>query len=483
MLASPKWLILAFVLFLFTSGIEANSKRAQPFKRVFTPQAPSIRVLRRETNPQTLVKRSTFAQDAAVLHSDTLLMRFSVDDEPVSVVLRPSRDLVSPVAKINYHSTDALGRKSVKSVPLLRQDFRAYEGMVVHEAHVNKWWKEEAAGLVRGDELKDERTRGWARITLRQQDDAWDGAMSIDGHLHHFKPLHSYLRDRSSLDPDPPISALARRGRPGGATIIARERDAFSDHEGHSCSHDTLDFNIDSHNPIYQSARQIAFDDALGFSKPQPQSWLGHILGEQPHPRSFRPSHHHKRQDIAGTTGNDGLNSTSGFVDSIGSTNGCPTDQRVLFIGVAADCTAVQSYGSQDEARQQILAEMNTVSGLYQRTFNVALGVVEMEVMDPSCPSSANADVAWNVPCGTNSVDLNTRLSLFSQWRGNKGGSDGAGLWHLRELTLLPLLTLADALEQSRTAILAKKLVLHGWVSFAESKPARAEDRPPLAPQ
>lgn len=28
-------------------------------------------------------------------------------------------------------------------------------------------------------------------------------------------------------------------------------------------------------------------------------------------------------------------------------------------------------------------------------------------------------------------MDLNTRLSIFSQWRGNKGGGDGAGLWHL----------------------------------------------------
>lgn len=46
--------------------------------------------------------------------------------------------------------------------------------------------------------------------------------------------------------------------------------------------------------------------------------------------------------------------------------------------------------------------------------------------MDPSNP--------WNVGCpegGSPGLDLNDRLSVFSAWRGAKGGADGAGLWHL----------------------------------------------------
>lgn len=68
-------------------------------------------------------------------------------------------------------------------------------------------------------------------------------------------------------------------------------------------------------------------------------------------------------------------------------------------------------------------------------------GIVELVVMNSSCPTtSAQVDQAnaWNVPCQSSSgaggnigVDLNTRLSIFSQWRGDKGGGDGAGLWHL----------------------------------------------------
>jgi len=59
--------------------------------------------------------------------------------------------------------------------------------------------------------------------------------------------------------------------------------------------------------------------------------------------------------------------------------------------------------------------------------------VVEMQVMDESCPTSANASQPWNLACSNSSsgVDLNDRLSLFSQWRSDKGGSDGVGVWHL----------------------------------------------------
>lgn len=46
------------------------------------------------------------------------------------------------------------------------------------------------------------------------------------------------------------------------------------------------------------------------------------------------------------------------------------------------------------------------------------------------CPTTADPAVPWNVNCSTPNVDLDTRLSYFSQWRGAKG-NDGAGLWHL----------------------------------------------------
>ncbi len=45
------------------------------------------------------------------------------------------------------------------------------------------------------------------------------------------------------------------------------------------------------------------------------------------------------------------------------------------------------------------------------------------------CPTTADPTAPWNVAC-SDSVTLNDRLSIFSQWRGDKG-DDSAGLWHL----------------------------------------------------
>lgn len=87
----------------------------------------------------------------------------------------------------------------------------------------------------------------------------------------------------------------------------------------------------------------------------------------------------------------------------------------------------------------RLTANLNTVSALYQRTFNVSLGAVEFQVVNGSCPSTATQSLPWNTACASPSsggssssaLSLNARLSAFSQWRGNKGGGDGAGLWHL----------------------------------------------------
>jgi hypothetical protein len=98
-------------------------------------------------------------------------------------------------------------------------------------------------------------------------------------------------------------------------------------------------------------------------------------------------------------------------------------------MGFALDCNYVQGRDSAQEAREHILEVMNQVSDLYRRTFNVSLGIIELEVEDATCPTSTPSDKTWNVGCGSN-LSLDERLSRFSQWRGNKG-DDGAGLWHL----------------------------------------------------
>jgi hypothetical protein len=79
-------------------------------------------------------------------------------------------------------------------------------------------------------------------------------------------------------------------------------------------------------------------------------------------------------------------------------------------------------------AWQQILNDWNSASNLYTSTFNISLGIIKLEVHDPTCPSSVDEANPWNVPCS--SLTLDDRLSVFSKWRAGLG-DDGAGLWHL----------------------------------------------------
>jgi len=97
-------------------------------------------------------------------------------------------------------------------------------------------------------------------------------------------------------------------------------------------------------------------------------------------------------------------------------------------MGVAADCTYVATYGSQEKAATQILTNWNSASSLYKSTFNVSLGIAELEIRDEICPNTTDASFPWNVAC--TSAELDIRLSLFSQWRGTRS-NDSLGLWHL----------------------------------------------------
>ncbi|KAF9326399.1 hypothetical protein BG006_010165 [Podila minutissima] len=111
--------------------------------------------------------------------------------------------------------------------------------------------------------------------------------------------------------------------------------------------------------------------------------------------------------------------------------SGCPQTRMVAYIGVAADCTYVRSYNGLANARKQIFADFNTASGIYESTFNVALGIKAMVIESMNCPKIPAKGVAWNQECSTN-YTISNRLSDFSFWRGQSGrAADGIGLWHL----------------------------------------------------
>jgi hypothetical protein len=237
---------------------------------------------------------------------------------------------------------------------------------------------------------------GNARVTVHHADHEpiWEGVFTIAGIDYHVLTRDKYLRTKS------PHDVMVDEV---GDMVIFRNEDAL-DHENEftaqSCSHDKLGYNNHTTNPVFRN-----------------------------HPSGLpmlAPDGLFKRQST-GDTG--GMTSGNNFIDSIGDNSGCPTSQRIVYMGVALDCNYVTTYGSTDAARTQVLSVWNEASALYRSTFQISLGINELVVQDANCPTSTPQDATWNVHCD-NDLTLDERLSRFSQWRGDRS-SDGLGLWHL----------------------------------------------------
>jgi hypothetical protein len=413
----------------------------------------------------------------------------------VVLSLRPSKDLVHPngIKSIERHWDEETESWSTVEKRIGREEVKVYEGWVVkndgkrseeEEELLEKWIKEEIVGVVRDTSRWEDYARGWARVSVQSQD-VDEGKLRIqgtferDGEMFTIHSTERYLKTKDELDPslEEISSRLDKRSsRVERDMVIVREREVLSpserinlirkrglpqlpdpdtlQHSTSSCSHDSLAFNTDPSNPVLANALdQSVFAEFhspwipfLGLPSPSSASPFtpqdrSTVLSPRSHRRSI-----HRRQSSGDISGGSGT--SSNFINSIGSTQGCPRSAMVVFLGVAADCTYVQSYsGSTDTARRQILDDVNSVSALYQQSFNISLGVVELAVMGSTCPTSSSqvdSQNPWNLPCLSSApvggsitkndavgIDLNTRLSVFSQWRGDKGGGDAAGLWHL----------------------------------------------------
>ncbi|KAI0825392.1 Metallo-peptidase family M12B Reprolysin-like-domain-containing protein [Trametes gibbosa] len=413
------WLLL--LLFASFRSVSALSAPARPLKRVTHPSTLSLDILPRQVTSYSYGKRS-FPIDSPILrHSDSFRLTLTAFEETFYLHLRPNDHLIHPAARINYYTTSPDGQSVLSRIePIQRESVRAYWGEVI-PAHVSPdRLREDTAGVLPRPSGKSE--LGWARITVHDQGDAivgkppvFEGAFSVNGVVHHIATKDNYLRTKHRLDPHVEVS----HDNPDSTLVIWRDSDVMSTHEhtlaaqreglgraapvAESCGHDRMDFNTDHQRvrrpdpPAY-----TPWYDAFGF---------------------LRSANVTKRDDVAG--GGMGMD----FSGTIGQTAGCPTSQRVVYMGVAADCEYTAKYGTPSNATQQIITNWNTASALYKSTFNVSLGIIELQVHDAECPNTADPAAPWNVACSTN-VSLNDRLSIFSKWRGAKG-DDSAGLWHL----------------------------------------------------
>lgn len=328
----------------------------------------TTRIIPRAHADGRLRARSTAA--AIPEHDESFLLNFNAHGLAVTLSLRPSTTLLHPAGvKLVETHTNELGVRTTTERVLERKEVRAYEGVVVDEQEedMERWEKEEMAGLVR--ELRKD---NWARIVVLPQEEGdqddevrFQGAFTAKGDLFTIHSTRQYLSIRDSLDPEPP--RILKRGLlEHPSMVVVRERDVLSPSEriaalrkrgvavpsvaeakAMGCGHDHLPFNTDPMHPVFENALgQLPLD-----TTPWSSTFFGMPLRRDPfspftlkdrsvHTGSIGyPPHKRlgKRQGDIQSGGNS--TASSNFINSIGSTQGCPKSSMVVFVGVAADCT------------------------------------------------------------------------------------------------------------------------------------------------
>ncbi|KAM0564507.1 hypothetical protein ACHAPJ_000721 [Fusarium lateritium] len=314
-----------------------------------------------------------------------LLFSLHNGQQKIRLKLEPNHDILHENFAITHIGADG----SVRSGETVkREDDKVFKGAVFIQRIGREGWTK----------------AGWARITIHRDGKApvFEGTLRIDGNHHHIHTGTNFQQVRHEDDP-----ILSDREDSDEVMVVWRDSDVmpFNPSElkkrGASaalCNSDTLGFNSKFHE----------LQDFDTFGTTNTKSLFG-------------------RQSIdTGSTGNDGT--SVDLEEHIGSVTGCPTSRRVALLGIATDCGYTAKFNSSEALRRSVIRMVNDASEVYEKTFNITLGIQNLTISDGSCPGSPSESAAWNQKC-SDSVDLSERLNLFSSWRGQS--EDSNAYWTL----------------------------------------------------
>ncbi|KAI3646720.1 hypothetical protein MP228_009648 [Amoeboaphelidium protococcarum] len=99
----------------------------------------------------------------------------------------------------------------------------------------------------------------------------------------------------------------------------------------------------------------------------------------------------------------------------------CLSSPMTMVVDIVADCSYFSLFSNTQDVLQQILSNVNQASQLYQDTFNIILAIGSVNIQ-----TTCNADEGqyWNTPCRED-YPMITRLSDFSKWRGDQKSTSG----------------------------------------------------------
>lgn len=173
------------------------------------------------------------------------------------------------------------------------------------------------------------------------------------------------------------------------------------------CGHDDLNFNVDP--------RGVGNDFVTKLTRRDLDHDHSHDhTDEHAHETSIKSkinpltAQYYLSKRAAAAIGSDSMNP---------SENGCPVNRKTLYLGIAVDSAYLAKFdGDRQAAVSNILSDFNLVSAIYEKTFNIELGIVTITIVGKSEGKKTNGKVPWDLPCNSN-FDINNRLSAFSEWR------------------------------------------------------------------
>ncbi|KAI9314605.1 Metallo-peptidase family M12-domain-containing protein [Dichotomocladium elegans] len=326
---------------------------------------------------------------SAIEHDDILRLTVSAFNQTYYLHLQPNTDLFHPNAVLNHDG---------KEVRINPQHFRVYRGHVIAHSHSDDRWAADRAGIWRDDFSveNEEGVLGWARVVIRDdlsrglEYPVLEGSFRTHDDLFHIKATHNYQLAKREDDTD-----LDERHHLAHMVIYRDSDTVLVKRDGMvpRCGFDPL-----IHGRHHREENAVAASLRA--------SDLGIYEDDKIHRYAMVGNGLRKRAPA-----------------------GCPSTKKINYMGAAADCTYTKYYQTANNARSQIINDWNTASAVYESTFNVQLGLINITIMDAVCPSTPSANARWNQGCST-AYDISSRLSDFSQWRASIG-NDGAGLWHL----------------------------------------------------
>ena len=299
--------------------------------------------------------------------------------------LEPNYNILASDAHVQY--LDAAGNVR-KEEPIDRADHRVFMGRA----------------LVRDDESGGRRRWspvGWARIYMKRDGirPLFEGAFSVRRNDHHIELRSTYMQKKREDDADVLPSS---DGDDDDFMVVFRDSDVVQ-YVHSQTKRSWGDSSICPADSLMAYQNQMMMTNG---------SWGGSsLLGK-------------RQSDISGGGGNpSGVDLRS----VIGDRQGCPSTRKIALVGVATDCEFTGSFDSTQAAREWVINMMNTASSVFERSFNVTLGLRNLTVSDAACPGSAPSTSQWNMPCSQGNVT--SRLNLFSKWRSSN--ADDNAYWTL----------------------------------------------------